>query len=280
MKKLILGSVLLLLALPSFTLASGNQPTSKKACEVGKPKCVGFVIKEMERRYKPLAKQCDHNALFALIYLRTTETFLGTLKEISYKDPTSVIREDALFAEYYFRAYDAYHSGMGNIPPAWQVAFDAAQNRSVSGSGNLILGFNAHIQRDLPFVLYELYLQGHPVSYEDHTRANEFLQKVNVLTELAQKFDSTIDDDDIPGEADDQQRFQLIAQWREGAYRSFERLRDAKTDLERSQVAAEIEGNAAGFANILRQTFTYPLGTDSSERDAHCQANVSRRFLK
>lgn len=63
----------------------------------------------------------------------------------------------------------------------------------MTSSGDLVLGFNAHIQRDLPFVLYDLYKQGRPVSYEDHTRINEFLQKVSFLGELAQKFDPTIE---------------------------------------------------------------------------------------
>ena len=269
MKKLFLHTVLLL-TLSGLPSANAHEPTSKRACFVGEPKCVKFVIKKMERRYRPLARQCDHNALFALTYLRTTETFLDTLDEVSYNDPAAVIWEDALFAEYYFRAYDAYHSSVGEVPPAWEVAFKAAQNRSVSGSGNLILSFNAHIQRDLPFVLYELYLQGRPVSYFDHTQANEFLQKVNVLQELALKFEQTIDDDDLPGQEDDRERFQLIAQWREGAYRNFERLRDAETDVARAQVAAEIEAYAAQSAELLRQAFSYLPGTDSSQRDAYC----------
>ena len=274
MKFFVVMSAVLLLMLPGFAPALALEPTSKNACEVGKPNCVELVIKKMEQRYKPLAKQCDHDALFAFTYLRTTEVFLQTLEEVGYQDLAAVVREDALFAEYYFRSYDAYHSG-GNVPPAWQTAFDAAQGRSVSGSGNLILGFNAHIQRDLPFVLYELYVQGRPVSYEDHTRVNEFLQNVNVLEELAQKFDPTIDDEDVPGEEDDQQRFQLIAQWRELAYRNFERLRDAETDADRAQVAAEIEAYSAATATTLRQAFSYPSGIDSSERDAYCKAQLS-----
>jgi Family of unknown function (DUF5995) len=273
-KKLLLYSAMLVLILPGVTLASGRELSSKKVCEVGKPKCVELVIKEMERRYKPLEKRCDHNALFALGYLRTTETFLQTLNDIDYSDRATVIREDALFAEYYFRAYDAYYLGSNNVPPAWKEAFDAAQNRSVTSSGDLILGFNAHIQRDLPFVLYELYKQGHPVSYEDHTRVNEFLQTVNFLGELAQKFDPTIDDEDVPGDADDIQRFQLIASWRELAYRNFEKLRDAGSEEARAQVAAEIETYANVSAQILRQQLSYPPGTDSLERDAYCQANA------
>lgn len=289
MKNLFLQSAVLLLTLAGLPSANAHEPTSKRACFMGQPKCVEFVIKKMERRYRPLARQCDHDALFSLTYLRTTETFFDTLDEVGYDNLAAVIREDALFAKYYFRAYDAYHSGMDNfraddaysnmskVPPAWQVAFNAAQNRSVSGSGNLFLGFNAHIQRDLPFVLYELYLQGRPVSYEDHTQVNEFLQKVNVLQELAQKFDPTIDDGDLPGQEDDQERFQLIAQWREGAYRNFERLRDADTDAARVQVAAEIEAYSAQSARLLRQAFSYPPGTDSLERDVYCKAQRGRK---
>lgn len=271
------GSFVLLLTLPGMALANEYKPTSTKACQMGKPKCVEFVIKEMQRRYKPLALQCNHDAVFALDYLQSSEIFLQTLNEIGYADPAAVIREDALFASYYFRAYDAYHSGKENVPSAWQIAFDAAQRRSVSGSGNLALGINAHIQRDLPFVLYELYLQGHPISYEDHTRAIEFLKQVNPLQELAEKFDPTIDDQDLPGDEDDLQRFQTVVQWREGAFRNYERLRDASNDAQRKLVAAEIETNATSTAQVLLQAFSYPLGTDSSERDAYCQATLKHQ---
>jgi len=273
-----IGSAVLFLTLPGFTPTNAYELTSKKACEVGEPKCVVFVIKKMERRYEPLAKRCDHNAVFALNYLRTTEVFLQTLAQVKYDDPAAVIREDALFAEYYFRAYDAYHRGKGDVPPAWQITFDAAHNHSVSGAGNIALGINAHIQRDLPFVLYELYLQGRPVSYEDHTRVNQFLQQVNPLKEIAEKFDPTIDDQDVPGEEDDRQRFETIVQWREGAYRNYERLRDASTDSERKLLAKEIEEFAAQTAQFLQQSFSYPPGTDSSERDTYCRVQQGRRL--
>ena len=280
MKTLFLFIVVALLCLSPGALTSANaqELTSKKVCELGKPQCVTLVLREMERRYKPLAKRCDHDAVFALNYLRTTEVFQQTLDQIGYDDPAAVIREDALFAEYYFRADDAYHTHKGNVPPVWQITFDAAQNRSVSGSGNIALGINAHIQRDLPFVLYELHLQGRPVSYEDHTRVNDFLQQVNPLKELTEKFDPTIDDQNVPGDEDDRQRFETIMQWREGAFRNYERLRNASTDVERMQVGKEIEEFAAGSAQFLQQSFSYPPGTDSSERDTYCQEQQRRRL--
>ena len=276
-KSWLLGSMALLSTLLGAASVKAEDLASLEICQQGQPECVDAVIAEMERRYELLAQLCDHDALFALAYLRTTEKFQETLGAIAYEDPGSVIREDALFADYYFRAYDAYQSKTGYIPPAWQVAFGASENRSVAGGGNLFLGFNAHIQRDLPFVLYELYAQGRPISYTDHTLVNQFLQQVDVLDEVAQKFDPTVDDADLPGEEDDLQRFLLIAQWRELAFRNYERLRDAESEGVRSQVAQEIEAYSAASANALFQAFKYPAGVDSSARDAYCQEckNVS-----
>jgi hypothetical protein len=271
-KPWLLGTIALFASLLGTASAKAEDLASLEICQQGQPECLDAVIAKMQQHYELLAQLCEHDALFALTYLRTTETFQKTLSAIAYENPSSVIREDALFADYYFQAYDAFYSKTGgDVPPAWQTAFDAAQNRLVAGSGNLFLGFNAHIQRDLPFVLYDLYIQGHPVSYVDHTRVNQFLHQVDVTDELVQKFDPTIDDTDLPGEEDDLQRFLLIAQWRELAFRNFERLRDAESETARSQVAQEIEAYSAASANALFAAFQYPAGVDSSARDAYCR---------
>ena len=207
--------------------------------------------------------QGERNGIFALSYLRTTETLPWTLDQVGFENPASVVKEDALFADYYFRAYDAYHSGIGDVPPAWKIAFDAAKNRSVSGGGNLILGTTAHILGDQLFMLYELYEQGNPISYEDHNRFNQVLLQVDVLGELAQKFDSTIDGD-LSGTEDDLQRFQIVAQWCELAFRNYEKLRDAKSDSERSLVIAEIEGLSTATAASLFEAFEYPSTTNNN----------------
>src|SRR5215470_17884939 len=102
----------------NLTVTSGDV-ADKRACQEGQPHCTHFVIQEMERRYRHLAKDCDHNAIFSLIYLRTTEKFRDTLGSIGYGDPASVVHQDSVFADYYFRAFDAFHGGGGNVPPAW-----------------------------------------------------------------------------------------------------------------------------------------------------------------
>src|SRR5262245_48037726 len=95
MKRLARGlAALSLLGAISSTVASGDV-SDKLACQQGRPHCAHFVIQEMERRFRHLAKDCDHDAIFSLLYLRTTEKFQETLGTIGYSDQASIIRQDA-----------------------------------------------------------------------------------------------------------------------------------------------------------------------------------------
>jgi uncharacterized protein DUF5995 len=259
-------AALLLLWVISLPAASGDV-ADKRACRDGEPQCVHFVIQEMERRYRKLAKDCDHNAIFSLIYLRTTEKFRDTVNSTGYSDPSSIFRQDAIFADYYFRAYDAYHKGEGPVPAAWRIAFDAAAQRNVISGGDGLLGINAHINRDLPFVLFELDQQGHPVSREDHTLVNNVLAQVMVDAEVAARFDPTYDDNPNPN------ILQQIFFWRDRAYDNYLRLRNAPTPEARAAVAAEIELIGSLTAAAIVQTTALPPGSDSSARDAYCAEN-------
>jgi hypothetical protein len=241
--------------------------SSRLACKLGNPRCVDGVIQEMEQRFKPLARRCDHDSIFALLYLRTTQKFDETLPALGYSDVRAVVREDALFADYYFRAHDAYRRRHGFVPPAWQIAFSAAEQRAVSGIGNALLGMNAHIQRDLPFVLFELDRRGHAVSYEDHNRVNVFLAQVDAAAELAARFDPI-----FAAGIDPAVLTQLITNWRELAFVNYLRLRDAPDLRAWLTVAADIERYAADMASAFAQQTAYPAGTDSGARDAHCSA--------
>lgn len=242
---------------PNHLVADARQ------CRAGNISCVDRVIREMDRRFRKLARACDHDSIFALAYLRTTEVYRETAETLGYEDVASVTREDAVFADYYFQAYDAYHQANGSVPPAWQIAFDAAAARTLSAQGNAFVGFSAHIQRDLPFVLYDLYVQGHPVSHHDHTLVNDFLAQVDVAPEIIARFDPT-----YPPGGD----IALIAAWRETAWQNFERLRDA-TPAERAVIAAEIEAAAAAAGAFIVSITAYPPGSDSSERDAYCEGH-------
>ncbi len=264
LKKIAISALTCMLPFPAFA----GELSEKEHCQNGDIRCVHFVLQAMDKEMRKLAKDCDHDAIFALVYLRTTEAYEDTAEILPYEDVTRVTREDALFADYYFRAYDAYHDGDGVVPPAWQIAFDAAEAGAVTSVGNAVLGINAHIQRDLPFVLYELHTQGLAPSYHDHNVANTFLAMVEVADEIIARFDPTYppDVEDPPGPS-------LTEIWREVAWQNFVRLRDAPDDAARAAVAFEIESTAAATAAGIAFFTAYPPGTDSSARDAYCEDN-------
>ena len=250
--------------------------TSPDDCIAGRVQCVDKTVREMARRLKPLASSCDHDAVFALTYLRVTEDYRRTIESPFFDDTPFVNHEDVIFARYYFAAHDAWTAGRtSEVPPAWRVAFDAARDRSVSAMGNLLLGINGHVQRDLPFVLYSIGL----VSPEgasrkpDHDRVNQILNRVtdDAIAEIARRFDPTIDDTNLPTTIDDFVLFQTIVGWREAAWRHAELLALAPTPAARELVAREIESNAASQARAIRATMQYlPLLGGRAARDAYC----------
>ncbi len=257
-------------------LSGGYEPSSANDCKAGRIQCVDAVIREMERRFHPLADSCDHDAIFALAYLRTTEEYRRAASIPGFfEDVGFVNHEDAVFARYYFEAHDAWEAGgHDEVPPAWRIALQAADGREVTGTGNMLLGINAHIQRDLPFVLAEIGLVRPDGSSRkpDHDKVNEFLNEVSddLIPEIARRFDPTVDDGDLPGWIDELATFQAVPAWRETAWRHAEALAEAPTALARALVAAQIESYAASQAVEIHSATAYGPWDSSRSRDAFC----------
>ena len=264
-------------ALPA--VPGSYSPSTEEDCLKGRTNCVDAVIKEMIRRFEPLASSCHHDAIFSLAYLRTTEEYRRTIEDPYFFEDTSFVNhEDVIFAEYYFRAHDLWNSARrSETPPAWAHAFDAAARQEVSGTGNLVLGMNAHIQRDLPFALASIGMTKPDGSTRktDHDRVNIFLNRIpdELIPEIARRFDPTADDGDLPTTVDDIASFQVVPAWRETAWRNAERLVAAATPERRALVAADIEAYAASQAALLRTATAYGPTRSSAARDAHCAAN-------
>lgn len=245
-------------------------------CIQGNDNCVHSVIREMNRRFQPLSDDCDHDALFAITYLRTTEEYHRFWHEGHFADPEWLDHYDAVFASYYFDASDDWRHGRP-VPPAWRVAFDAARRQQVSALGNAFLGMNAHINRDLPFVLEAIGLvtpEGESRK-PDHDVVNQFLNRVSdeLFPEISRRYDPTFDDGQVPGTfLDDLASFQLIPAWRELAWRNAERLTNAKTPAERAQVAKQIEDFAATQAQAILTATKYGLLSTQTvaERNEYC----------
>jgi hypothetical protein len=295
LRLVVLALLLLLVALARPTTAVAEDPpfvgwssllpglslpydvTSPDDCIAGRVQCVDKVVREMTRRLGPLASSCDHDAIFALTYLRVTEEYRRTVETPTFFDDTPFVNhEDVVFARYYFAAHDAWNDGrLSAVPPAWRVAFDAARDRAVSANGNLLLGINAHVQRDLPFVLYSIGLVRPDGSSRkaDHDRVNQILNRVtdDLIAEIARRFDPSIDDANLPTTLDDLVLFQAIVSWRETAWRHAELLAQAPTAEARELVAQEIESEATAQASAIRASTQYlPLSGGSAARDAYC----------
>lgn len=260
--------------------ADAYQPTSGDQCVAGRPGCVENTIRKMSRRLKPLAASCDHNAVFELAYLRTTETYRKVAAQPGFfADARFVNHEDAVFANYYYTAYDSWAAGKRqNVPQAWRIALDAAAAHAVSGSGDLMLGMNAHVNADLPFVLAAIGLVAPDGSSRkpDHDKVNVFLNQVvqPLIDEEAARFDPAMDDAKGPYGLSYTALMQVLIGWRETAWRNAERLVNAPDAAAREQVARGIQDYAAATARSLVPEFAYaPPVTDSTARDQFCAAH-------
>ncbi len=247
---------------PSFT--TGYDPSSANDCTAGNIKCVDAVIREMEQRVKPLDRACDHNVMFGLMYLRTTEAYRRSATTPGFfTDPGFINHQDAVFARYYFDAWDDYRAGdVAGTSRAWQIAFQAADGEKVAGLGNMFLGMSAHVNRDLLLVLAEIGLVKPDGSSRkpDHDKVNQFLNTViePLFDEAAARFDPTVDDGQVDGTTmDETGGLQVLVGWREQAWRNAERIVNAPTEAARDEVLADIERMAAIEANLLVVATSY-----------------------
>jgi hypothetical protein len=256
-------------------LSTTYDPADPHICNSGRPQCVDAVAREMTRRLNPLATSCDHNALFSLLYLDVTKQVGVSVRTAGYfQDPGFISHEDAVFASYYFKAFDAYkRTDPLHTPLAWQIAFDAAKNHEVQGIGNLLLGMNAHINRDLPFVLYSIGLTDRRTGASrkpDHDRVNQVLYQAYdpAIAEGARRFDPSLSQYTGPNARDS--GIQSVIAWREQAWRNAERLAWARSDAERAQITQQIEEAAALQANTLKIAYAYGPTSSSAARDSFC----------
>ncbi len=274
---------------PTFLPATPTTYTVSTSddCKRGQVNCVDRTIREMTKRYDALG--CNHDSTFSFTYLLTTEEYRRAVEDPAFfEDNAFVNHEDATFADYYFSAYDDWAAGrVAEVPPAWRIAFQSAKDQAVSGMGNVFLGMNAHVNRDLPFVLAEIGLVKPDGTSRkaDHDRVNAFLDATNqyLLTEAAKYLDPTLDDGDVPGvSVDNSVAVQALVAWREQAWRNAERLVTAPTAADRAQIAQEIEQAAALEALTIRTTFTYTplhalLGMGRTARNSFCAAHFVTR---
>jgi hypothetical protein len=212
--------------------------------------------------------------VFALTYLRTTEEYLRTVtaEPTFFDDGPWVAHEDAVFAEFYFNAEDAYRAA-DPIPEAWKIAFEAARSPDVTGPGDLLLGMNAHINRDLPYTLAAVGLVAPDggTRKTDHDRVNFFLNRIAdpLQDELGARYDPFFTTTDAgPSPADEIGVLQTVRGFRQAAWQNAEFLVNATSEDQRQQAAAGIESYSTASASTILAGNTIP--GYGPTRDAWC----------
>ena len=256
---------------PALDSASPNQ------CQRGALSCLDVLIGEMRRRDAAQAASCDHRAVFTRLYLFTTEALRSAARAGRFHDRAAIVHFAAWFARLELRAEDAWDAGRKiAVPGAWKVAFAAAADRSVRSIGDILLGMNAHITRDLAFTVADLERGKGTAIDPDFALFTQVIQtkSVSSIRQLAARFDPALSPIVPLAIAGKSTIGSVIGAWRTEAWRNGIALRDAR-GAERTAVAQRIESTAALRADAIVVSTAYvPLVQSSRKRDAYCAAHA------
>jgi hypothetical protein len=265
---------------------------SSNACTAGTPACMDDVVAEMTQRLDRLASSCSDLAPFALMYRQVSNEVRGSVQARRYQSPAYVAHLDSVFATLYFRALDEWRLGRHDqVPRPWRIAFSSAVSHRVSALGDLLLGMNAHISRDLPYSLAAvgLNLPDGRDGVPDVLAVNDDIARSQgpALAGVARRFDPTVrDTDQFEGPDEPAQIGQLklgkigdprkigkvIAAWRREAVDNARRLLAARTHAERLRVDTAIDAHATLRALLIADATAYR----SPKRDAEARLRYCR----
>jgi hypothetical protein len=119
---------------------------------------------------------------FNRLYLRVTVSVGQTVAGDTFQDPEFLAALDVVFANLYFAALTAAERGVECAPAAWQPLLAARHRRGLARIQFALAGMNAHINRDLPEGIVQVFtaLGGDPLT--DRVRRADF-ERVNALLE-------------------------------------------------------------------------------------------------
>ena len=259
-------------------LVPGIDPDSANDCQAGRVTCLVVVVEEMDARLEQLG--CDHTAPFAFTYLETTRGVSRRVAEPDFfVEPAVVAQLDALFARLYFDAIDNWEAGRhDDVPAAWRIAFQAADEGRTSAAADIFLGMNAHITRDLAYAVAQVVGAdtGMLSDGTDYLLVNDIIAEVQepLLADASERYDPRLSDlaSLVPPEAG-VTSVELIDRWRRQSFDLGLRLAAARSAEESAAIAAEIERNAvAGAVLILNADSSVPVEGPPLDRDEYCES--------
>lgn len=218
------------------------------------------VLQRMESVLEHSERAGDHRAVFQRVYLLMTHEMKQRLASGLFLDRAWMEQVLIRFAQSYFDALESF--GTADCPPAWQLAFDQAATRRGYVLQDALLGINAHINRDLPFVM-EAILRAENVwpdarrmlhRHRDHNAINRVLAELvdKVQDELTARYARLLKVvDAMMGRRDEAMASLILNHCRTTVWYNTERLLDAQEPAERAAVQQEIEQGARTLADIV-----------------------------
>jgi hypothetical protein len=255
--------------LPPAPAPADVQPGPVAGCRKARMACIDAVIRRLTATRDRLG--CDHRAVFADTYLLLTRQVRATLRRDPryFEDLRWLIYEDVTFANFYF---GLFRTG-AQLPEAWQIAFDTAASGDHNAAQDMLLGINAHVQRDMPYVVASVGIRTPDgrSRKRDHDVMNQILAAAYepIVRDIERRYDpflATSNSSVTP--LDDMGGLEMVKGWREGVWRHAERLLNARNGAERRIVVQSIETNAANWARMIAAT-PGPPGY-RAQRDAYC----------
>ncbi len=259
--------------LPALPSEAGNSGGPQPHCRKGTMRCVRRTIRRLSARERHFG--CDHRAVFATTYRVLTQVMQRTMRADPnfFRDRRGIVFQVALFSEIYFRTLKAYRLGK-EVPPAWSIALDAATGGDYQGVTDMLLGINAHVQNDMPFMLAAITLRDAEgrSRKDDHDAENAILDDAfsDVVHEVSDRYDPLTATETWRLSPASDYVLEMVRLWREGVWRNAERLVNAKTPEERQAVADQIHQQAALSARMIIASTPAPPGY-RAQRDAYCR---------
>jgi hypothetical protein len=262
--------------LPPAPAPADVQPGPVPGCRVARIACVDRVIRRLRATRDRLG--CDHRAVFADTYLLLTRQFRTVLRRDPrlFDDRRWLIYEDVTFANFYF---PLFRRG-AELPEAWRIAFDTAARGDANAAQDMLLGINAHVQRDMPYVVASVGVRTPDgrTRKPDHDVVNQILAQAyeTIVRDVERRYDPFVGvSNSSVTPLDDFGGLELVKGWREGVWRNAERLLNARTEAERALVVRSIEDNAANWARMIAT----PAGPPGyrRKRDSYCADRAKSR---
>jgi hypothetical protein len=245
-------------ALPAAAVPNDAQARPVDHCRDGSVRCVAGLERRLRRQWRGFDAACDHRAVIAYSYLQITR---GLLADMRGPQPRLVRHSRWMaylitnFSNRYFRAFANYERGLP-VTDAWRITFEAAARGDLQAGQEVLLFSNVHVQHDLPFAYERMGLRtrsGESLK-PDHDAVNEVNARVfdGIEKYVAANYDPSFSLIDLPlAPLEELGTLELVKLWREGAWRSAERLLAADTPQERAAVAATISEHTTWWADFI-----------------------------